>query len=450
MGPKLTLKNSLQYESQRQDMNGNALDGWLSRLETLHPNPIDLGLERVAAVANTLGLLPLSVPVITVAGTNGKGSTVAVLEALLGGTGLLTGAYTSPHFWRFSERIRVGGEEAGDEEVVAAFEAIEAARGATSLTYFEFATLAALLVFRARAVDVVVLEVGLGGRLDAVNVVNPSVAVITRIELDHQAWLGPDRDTIAREKAGIMRPAIPVVIGDPEPPATLLECAADIGANPVLCLGENFGYSGNDHRWRGFVQTREGARQVLPELVAGSLVPANICSAVQAALMLGVTVSDQQLSIALAQAQPRGRRERHLVAGREYVFDVSHNPSAVYKLVEYMNVTPCKGKTIAIFSAMDDKDIGAMIQAAQDLFSAWFVADQPLNARAAPAADVAALLAEHGQQAISVSQNLRQAFRRAQAVMAEGDRLVVFGSFFTVAEVLPLLERDRCKAGAGA
>ena len=171
-------------------MDTASLDQWLARLETLHPNPIDLGLERVASVALALDLLPVAVPVVTVAGTNGKGSTVAVLEAILGGVGKRTGVYTSPHLLRFNERIRVGGVDASDAEIIAAFRDVDDARGDTSLTYFEFATLAALQVFRARAVDVLVLEVGLGGRLDAVNIVDPTVAVITRIDLDHQAWLG--------------------------------------------------------------------------------------------------------------------------------------------------------------------------------------------------------------------------------------------------------------------
>lgn len=444
------MKNSLQQDLQRRDMNNDSLAGWLARLETLHPNPIDLGLERVTRVARSLDLLPLAVPVVTVAGTNGKGSTVAVLEALLGSVGQVAGVYTSPHLWRFNERIRVGGREAGDDEVVAAFEAIEAARGATSLTYFEFATLASLLVFRARAVDVVVLEVGLGGRLDAVNIVDPSVAVITRIDLDHQSWLGQDRDVIAREKAGIMRREVPAVIGDSDAPSTLLECAVQTGAKPVVCLGDDYGYTWQDGHWRAFFRTIDGARRVTPPLPPGPVLPVNICSALQAALLLGITFSDAQMSSAVAEARPRGRCESHHVGGREYVFDVSHNPAAVYNLVEYMNVTPCKGKIIALFSAMDDKDIGAMIQAAGDLFSAWFVANQPANPRAVSAAAVATQLAEYGHSAVSVSKNLRQAFRRAQSIMAEGDRLVVFGSFFTVAEVLPLLERDRIKAGAGA
>ena len=424
-------------------MDRASLAQWLARLETLHPNPIDLGLERVAAVARALALLPVGVPVATVAGTNGKGSTVAVLEAVLSQAGLRTGVYTSPHLLRFNERIRVGGVEAGDEEIIAAFEAIDAARGDTSLTYFEFATLAALVVFRDRVVDVLVLEVGLGGRLDAVNIVDPTVAVITRIDLDHQSWLGTDRASIAREKAGIVRRGAPVVIGDPDPPASLLAGAREAGAAPIVCLGRDFRVEQVSGQWRGVLVNRDGRSRTLPTQPAGPLLPANVCAALQAAVLLGCEFSDEQLGEALSRARPRGRCERRQWAGREYVLDVAHNPAAVNNLVEMLNASICKGKTIALFSVMNDKDIPTMIRAAAGCFSAWFVADQANNPRAARGGDVAALLRAEGQARVSQSRNLRQAFRRAQAVMAEGDRLVVFGSFYTVAEILPLLDRDR-------
>jgi dihydrofolate synthase/folylpolyglutamate synthase len=431
-------------------MNRGSLAQWLARLETLHPNPIDLGLERVASVARTLDLLPVGAPVVTVAGTNGKGSTVAVLEAILGATGLRAGVYTSPHLLRFNERIRVGGVDATDGEIIAAFRDIDDARGDTSLTYFEFATLAALLVFRSRAVDVLVLEVGLGGRLDAVNIIDPTVAVITRIDLDHQAWLGQDRGTIAREKAGILRCGIPAVIGDPQPPAELLDCAASIGAQPILRLGREFGFETHGDQWRPVLRGRDGVSRALPVLPAGPLMPANIATALQAALLLGCEMTDEQAGAAVALARPRGRCERQVLAGREYVLDVAHNPASIYNLGEYLNATPCKGKTIAIFSVMEDKDIRGMIEAAADRFEAWFVADQPANPRAARGADVAALLRAGGHTMVSCSKNLRQAFRRAQRVMSEGDRLVVFGSFYTVAEILPLLDRDRDRDRVGA
>lgn len=429
-------------------METASLDHWLARLETLHPNPIDLGLERVAAVARALDLLPVAVPVVTVAGTNGKGSTVAVLEAILGGVGKRTGVYTSPHLLRFNERIRVGGVDAGDAEIIAAFREVDDARGDTSLTYFEFATLAALLVFRARAVDVLVLEVGLGGRLDAVNIVDPTVAVITRIDLDHQAWLGSDRGSIAREKAGILRRGVPAVLGDPEPPPELIESAAASGSSPVLRLGREFGFESRGDHWQGSLRGQNGVR-VLPPLPAGPLKPANICTGLQAALLLGCEMSDAQVLAAAARARPRGRCERLSICGRDYVLDVAHNPAATYNLVEFLNATPCNGKTLALFSVMGDKDVRGMLTAAAGCFDAWFVADQPANPRAARGEDVAALLRGEGAATISVSKNLRQALRRAQGVMAAGDRLVVFGSFHTVADVLPLLEREPVKSGRG-
>lgn len=428
-------------------MNSASLEQWLQRLESLHPREMELGLDRVSAVARKLDLLPLSQPVVTVAGTNGKGSTVAVVEALLNEIGCSTGTFTSPHFLRFNERIRVAGVEAPDEEIVGAFAAIEHARGPVSLTYFEFATLAALLVFRARKPDVVVLEVGLGGRLDSVNIVDPAVAVITSIDLDHQDWLGETRAEIAREKAGILRKGIPVVIAEPAPPPELIDCINTVGAAPAYFLGRDFTVHVNDGVWQTVLSATDGQPYPLAPRPLGSLLPENVSAALQAVLLLGKGFTQEQLHKALANACPGGRRETQRVAGHDYVLDVAHNPAAVDKLVEFIALTPCKGKTIALFSVMADKDIHAMIQAAAGSFDAWFLADQPANARSAAAADVAAQLYADGHGVVSVSKNIRQALRRAQSVMVEGDRLVVFGSFYTVAEVLPLLEKDRSKVG---
>jgi dihydrofolate synthase / folylpolyglutamate synthase len=427
-------------------MNKASLEQWLQRLETLHPREMELGLERVAVVANRLQLLPVVQPVVTVAGTNGKGSTVAVLEALLDEAGYCTGAFTSPHLLRFNERIRVAGVDVSDTEIVAAFVAIDEARGAVSLTYFEFATLAALCIFKNRAPDIIVLEVGLGGRLDAVNIVDSSVAVITSIDLDHQGWLGESRGEIAREKAGIMRCARPVVIADPDPPHELLRCVTDVGASPALYLGRDFRVAtSQEGEWQGILQAADGASRQLAPQPSGSLLPENVCAAVQAALLLGVEFDDACVARALARAAPVGRRQLRQVAGRNYVLDVAHNPASVRKLLEYLDINPCNGKTICIFSIMSDKDIQSVVDATAGHFDAWFLADQPDNKRAAPAAHVAALLERTGQTMISISKNLRQAFRRAQSVTAKGDRLVIFGSFYTVAGILPLLNRDNIK-----
>jgi dihydrofolate synthase/folylpolyglutamate synthase len=428
-------------------MNKASLEQWLQQLDCLHPEEIELGLDRVAAVAHNLALLPLTQPVVTVAGTNGKGSTVAVLEALLKETGRSTGVFTSPHFLRFNERICVDGTEVADGDIISAFAAIEDARGDVSLTYFEFATLAALLVFKASQPDVVILEVGLGGRLDSVNIVDPTVAVITSIDLDHQAWLGDSRGEIAREKAGILREATPVVIAEEAPPPELMACVSETAAYPVLCLGRDFFVNTTGEGWQGVLCKAGEVQRVIPEQLYGALLPSNICAALQAALLLGVDFSDEQILSALAKVAPVGRRQVQQLAGRSYVLDVAHNPAAVDKLLENISITPCKGKNIALFSAMSDKNIRAMITATTGFFDAWFLADQPANTRAVAASDVADLLYEQGQNMISVSKNLRQAFRRAQGLMEEGDRLVVFGSFYTVAAVLPLLDRDRSKGG---
>jgi len=425
-------------------MSNTTLAQWLQRLELLHPREIELGLDRITAVANSMQLLPVEPQVITVAGTNGKGSTVAVLEAVLAEMGCVTGSCTSPHLLHFNERIRIAGLAVEDEEIIAAFEQIETARGETSLTYFEFATLAALVIFRQRVVDVVILEVGLGGRLDAVNMVDATVAVITSIDLDHQEWLGDTREQIAREKAGILRAGKRAVIAETRVPTSLRDTVRELKCQAYYS-GEDYSIEEGDKTWQAQLCKLDGQHRQLPEMPLTAVLPDNICAALQALLQLGREFSDPQLFRALQGLQLRGRRELQSIAGREYLLDVAHNPAAINKLLEYIDVTPCNKKTIAIFSTMADKDYGAMIRACAGRFEAWFTADQPANPRAARGADIAAQLREQGVQMISVSKNIRQAFRRAQSVMDEGDRLVVFGSFYTVADVMPLLEKDRAK-----
>lgn len=425
-------------------MSNTSLAQWLQRLELLHPREIELGLDRITTVANIMQLLPLKPQVITVAGTNGKGSTVAVLEAVLAEMDCVTGSCTSPHLLHFNERIRIAGLAVDDEEIIAAFEQIETARGEISLTYFEFATLAALEIFRQRDVDVVILEVGLGGRLDAVNIVDATVAIITSIDLDHQEWLGDSREQIAREKAGILRAGKNAVIAEARVPASLRDYASELACNTYYS-GVDYTIERDDKTWQAQLCKLDGQCRVIPKMSSTAVLADNICAALQALLLLGREFSDSELFQALQEMQLRGRRELQRVAGREYLLDVAHNPAAIYKLLEYIDVTPCNKKTIAIFSTMADKDYGAMIHACGGRFEAWFVADQPANPRAAKGSDIAAQLRDQGVQMISVSKNIRQAFRRAQSVMDEGDRLVVFGSFYTVADVMPLLAKDGAK-----
>jgi dihydrofolate synthase/folylpolyglutamate synthase len=429
-------------------MSKLSLAHWLQRLEQLHPVEVELGLQRCGEVATRLDLLPLACPVLTVAGTNGKGSTVAVAQAVAQASGRLTGQFTSPHFLRFNERIQVGGQEADDSEIVAAFEQIDAARDGTSLTYFEFATLAALLIFRQRSVELAILEVGLGGRLDAVNIVDPSVAVITSIDLDHQDWLGDDRDSIGREKAGILRAASPAVIADPRPPAGLLQAVADNAAEPFY-LGEHFGFDEVEGGLTMKLQQRGGEQQSLLLSQPLSVLPVNACAALQALLLLDVDLAALDIAGVVASVRPTGRQQSLVVGGQQLVLDVAHNPGAVDKMIEYMAATNCNKRTIAIFSAMKDKDIHGMISRSLASFDAWFLADQPDQPRAAAAADIAAVLHEQGCKMISVSKNLRQAYRRARSLLGEGDRLVVFGSFHTVAAILPLVDKDLRKEQRG-
>jgi dihydrofolate synthase/folylpolyglutamate synthase len=435
---------------QRKEMDRPSLAQWLARLETLHPNAMDLGLERVSAVARALDLLPVPQPVVTVAGTNGKGSTVAVLEAILGEAGQRVGAFTSPHLLRFNERVRVGGLEVADEELIDAFAAIDVARGDITLTYFEFAALAALLVFRSREVQVLVLEVGLGGRLDAVNMVDPTVAVITSIDLDHQEWLGDTRGAIAIEKAGILRPGVPLVLADLRPPPELYQCASELGAEPLLDLGRDWQMEKTGDQWQASLRKRSGEIRRLPPQACGPLLPINICAGLQAALLLDVEFDDRQLQRAMAAARPRGRRECTQRGGVNYVLDVAHNPAAVNSLVEYIDATPCKGKIFALFSVMADKDITAMIGAAAGCFDGWFVADQPATKRSAAGSRLAAALGAAGEQVLDLATDPAAAFAAAQRQLVAGDCLVVFGSFFTVGDVLPLLAEQSLAAGACA
>ncbi|MAC35697.1 MAG: bifunctional folylpolyglutamate synthase/ dihydrofolate synthase [Haliea sp.] len=428
-------------------MTDASLADWLRHLESLHPREIELGLERVDAVARRLELLPVKVPVITVAGTNGKGSVVAVAEAGLLAAGRRPGVYTSPHLQRFNERIRIAGIEADDRGIVEAFEAVDAARGEISLTYFEFATLAALWLFRRATVDVLVLEVGLGGRLDAVNIVDPSVAVITRVALDHQQWLGHTREAIAAEKAGILRREAWAVLADPEPTASLREAVEAAGCQ-ALWLGEALGVAESPSQWSGWVQAAEGQRIELPALPRGALLPVNLCAGLQALACLDLLPAAEDLPGLMATLSPPGRRQRRQVDGREWLLDVAHNPEAVEKLREELELSPCEGRTIAVFSSMADKDIPGMIRAAGRVFDAWFLADQPELPRAAAAADIARLLHADGQGMISVSRNLRQALSRARSLLGPADRLVVFGSFTTVGAALDALDRQARKVKA--
>ncbi len=416
---------------------------WLARIEALHPRGaagIELGLQRVREVQARLGQRQL-VPLITVGGTNGKGSTCALLEAIIGAAGYKVGLYTSPHLLRYNERVRIGGTDVGDAALCAAFGRVEAARLQTSLTYFEFGTLAAWECFAAAAVEVVILEVGLGGRLDAVNCYDADCAVITTIALDHCDYLGASRAAIAREKAGIMRSGRAAVCADANPPASLQRHAKAVGARLRL-RGHDFGCAPSEQgRWRYW--SSAGTRLELPApSLAGPHQIANAAAALCAleSLQARLRVTLPDIERGLARARLAGRLE--LRRGKvPLLLDVAHNPQAARVLAASLRAMPCVGKTWAVFGMMRDKDIAAVIAAMRGVVTRWLPVSLP-GARAASAAELAAALVE---QSAEVERqpftDAAAAFRAAQAMADEGDRIVAFGSFLTVADVLRQLAR---------
>ncbi len=420
-----------------------SLGDWLDYQQQVHPAGIALGLERVAAVAARLGLDRPARRVITVAGTNGKGSTVAFIDAIARAAGYRVGAYTSPHLRRYNERIRIDGVEVDDATLIAAFETIEAARGDTPLTYFEFGTLAALLLFERAGLDLAVLEVGLGGRLDAVNLVDADVAVVTTVALDHMDWLGNDRESIGREKAGVFRPQRPAVIGEPVAPASVREHAARIAARPWQ-IGADFHC---EPRFGGGFRYREGTLTLdLPApALAARCQPGNACTAIAALRQLGdaLPIADAAWPVGVAGAQVAGRTQRVVHAGIEYVLDVAHNPQAAQQLAGWLRSEPSRGATQAVFAALADKDIPHLVAAMQGAVDAWRLAGLAEVGRRGLAAaalwqQVAGLLARclHSRHG-----SVTEALLHAEAQAVPGDRIVVFGSFHTVAAALDWLDQ---------
>ncbi len=409
-----------------------SLDGWLAWQETLHPNAIDLGLERVSRVAATLDLLAPAIPVITVAGTNGKGSCVTYLEAIYRQAGYRTGAYTSPHLHRYNERIRVDGAEADDASLCRAFAAVDEARGEESLTYFEFGTLAALWLFRAMAVDLMILEVGLGGRLDAVNIVDADVAVITSIGLDHQGWLGSDRDSIGREKAGIARAGRPTVCGEPDPPAGLLEALAGMGANLRL-IDRDFSVREReaDWDWRG----RDSNRNTLPRpAMRGThqLRNAAVAVAVVQCLLPRLAVNQAAVKAGLLRARLPGRQE--VRRGRcEEVLDVAHNPQAVKELADALAARPVPGRHHVVLGMLSDKEPAEVVTLLRSLDDRWYLAGIPAE-RGLSAHQLRERIGNAVPPGrVSLHPDVPAALAAARAAAAEQDRIVITGSFFTVA-----------------
>ena len=418
------------------------LAGWLAYIESRHPRSIELGLDRVREVATRLQLGIPAAQVITVAGTNGKGSTVAFIEAIARADGWKVGAYTSPHLLRYNERVRIGGAEADDASLVAAFEAVEAARGDTPLTYFEFGTLAALWLFERAGLDLAVLEVGLGGRLDAVNLVDADVAVITTVDIDHTDWLGADREAIGAEKAGIARAWKPLVLGEVDSPSSVLRHAYAIGAN-ALRLGSDFFHEPIDSshwRWR-----EVGAELVLPmPVLSAPAQRANAASAIAALRALpGDAIPDEAFAQGVAQATLPGRLQRVPPGEVDVVLDVGHNPQAARELAAWLQAHPAVGETHVVFAALADKDVKSVVDAFAGMPLRWHLAGLDAGPRAQPADQLAARLEETVAAQALRHPRVEDALTAALADAGAGDRVLVFGSFLTVAAALQALHSGR-------
>jgi dihydrofolate synthase/folylpolyglutamate synthase len=418
----------------------HTLQDWLAHCEQLHPTTIELGLERVRTVANRMGIR-FACPVITVAGTNGKGSTCAMLESILMQAGYRTGVYTSPHLVHFEERLRLSGDVVNATQLVASFARVESARGQkddeVSLTYFEFTTLAILDVMANAGLDVVILEVGLGGRLDAVNIIEPDCAIITSIDLDHTALLGDSREAIGYEKAGIMRTGKPVVVSDPMPPQSVLDRALEVGAD-LWRVGHDFNVSGDKQQWGWAGRGRRFSGLAYPALRgANQLVNAGGVLAALTALRDCLPVTAQAVRNGFVFADLPGRFQ--IVPGQPtLVLDVAHNPHAAAALAVNLDAMGFFPTTHAVFGAMADKDVAALLKRMNPLVDRWYFTDLP-TARAASGSDLmAGWQAQNTRKDASASVycDPESALQAALANADPTDRIVVFGSFYTVGGVV--------------
>ena len=432
---------------------GSSLESWLQYISNVHPREIELGLGRTQRVAATLGLTKPAPLVVTVAGTNGKGSCVAAMEAILQQAGFKTGCYTSPHIHLFNERIRINGNNISDESLIAAFESIDEARNDETLSYFEFATLAGLYLFSNNNVEVALLEVGLGGRLDAVNIVDADVALISSISIDHTDWLGKDIESIAAEKAGIMRSNSPTVFGGELPPSAIVERAEELGS-PLLVSGEDFHmqlHEGSSNwSWSGQAQSNSSQAVSYSDLPLGSLMLSNVAAALQALTLLPIQLEVDGVIAALNELRLAGRFEkrRDLSSSRSVIFDVAHNPDAMLQLAirlqSYKAHNQRAGRIAAVLAVMVDKDIAGMITALEYCVDIWYIA-QVDEARSMAADEVAQTLKDVGipsdKGCILQFDSVESAYRAACDQTGTQDTVLVTGSFFTVAAVHGLTEQ---------
>ncbi len=421
-------------------MTARSLSDWLSYLEQLHPSAIDMGLDRSRQVASQIGLRRPAPRVITVTGTNGKGSTCAFIAALLQAHGLRVGVYSSPHLVRYNERVQVRGVEATDEQLCKAFEVIEKARGEISLTYFEMGTLAAFWLFEQAALDAVVLEVGLGGRLDAVNLIDADLALVTSVGVDHADWLGDTRESVAIEKAGIFREGRPALCGDIDPPQPLLDQARALNC-PLSLRGADFDLIIGSNDWSWFGTDCAGARVELRDLPLLDLPMQNAALALQAYLQLDLPWREASVRQALLDTRVTGRLDRRTFEWHgkplHILLDVGHNPHAAAFLAQRLHQRPVSGQRLAVFGLLNDKDLEGVLNELRDCFSHWAVAPLP-TPRSRSEKEIAQGLQNLGA-AVTSYPSVALALEAQCAQATSDDEIVLFGSFYCVAEALEWL-----------
>ncbi|MBT0724075.1 bifunctional tetrahydrofolate synthase/dihydrofolate synthase [Rosenbergiella sp. S61] len=410
--------------------SSSSLEEWLVYLEQLHGQAIELGLDRIRHVATELNLLKPAPFVFTVGGTNGKGTTCRTLEVLLMAAGYRVGVYSSPHFIRYSERVRINGQELTDQEHISSFHSLNQGRGDTSLTFFEFSTLSALQLFKQSDLDVVILEVGLGGRLDATNIIDADIAVITSIALDHTDWLGPDRESIGREKAGIFRQGKPAVVGEPDMPATISKVVQDKGAI-LLARGKQWSYHASPHSWQF-----EDIQGKLTDLPLPHIPLANAATALAALRVSGLTISESTLKESIATATLPGRFQI-LQQSPLVILDVAHNPHAARYLVEKIEQITPKGKVHGVIGMLHDKDIDGTLTVLSEVVNQWYCAtlEGPRGATAQRLQQSLPKAACYGA--------VEQAWHAALAQADAEDIVLVCGSFHTVAAVMALSDKEQ-------
>lgn len=420
-------------------MRFDTLPEWLAWQEKLHFTEVDPGLERIGQVWQQLDLT-LPFKIITVAGTNGKGSSVAMLDSILLAAGYKTGSYTSPHLLRYNERIAVAGNACSDLDICAAFDKIDSARGAISLTYFEFATLAAVILFRKHQVDIAILEVGMGGRLDAVNLFDADIALITPISLDHTQWLGDNREAIAFEKAGVIRRNKPVVCAEPGPALSLIAHAEALEATTLIAQ-QDFHYDISEAEWH-WSNTEHHWHSLLFPALSGQYQIQNAAAVLQVVSLLikqGYVINKAQIDQGLTQVSLAARFQKIAGPVNQY-FDVTHNIQGATNLVSLLASEPCDGLTFAVLGMLKDKNATDVAKILNSQIDAWYIGGLSLG-RGLSGADLHAQIEQSvGDKAIVAHDSVKEAYERAMTDAKPGDRVLVFGSFHTVEAVLLMTE----------